>query len=113
MGIFYSFHNRPKGRGGAEMLTHLKKDFRQIVRQAKIVQELGQAEGAIDSKEYWDKRERLKCKLKSFLDCDFSVLTGKQMITFLSLCNTYRPREPWQMMRDIGMLDDKIKEQRK
>ena len=62
--------------------------------------------------EYYKQREIFVSKLKENwrkFEEVLDKLSSLEIISLLSLCSTYRPFEPWQILNHISMFDDKLK----
>lgn len=83
--------------------------FKQVLKVRKDL--LSHSEDA-DSKIYYQKEELFKIMLKDLLKRDDLLkLSKNNLIQFLSLCSTYRPREPYLVLQEFSMkwteLEDK------
>lgn len=52
--------------------------------------------------EYYKLRELLVKILKDLLRTEFTLMPKDRLLKFLSLCSTYRPEEPFQVLGRIG-----------
>ena len=60
---------------------------------------------------YYKQREifadDLKDAWKKF-ECVLHKMSSREIVFLLSLCSTYRPFEPWQILNHISMLNDEL-----
>ena len=90
-------------------MSVIKQDFKTLKAKYKKLNAIPYVNGE-ENEDYWKARKRFTLFLKQFLDSDtkLELLTTRQLLYFIGLCNTYKPLEPWQMMRDFAMINDRI-----
>lgn len=67
-----------------------------------------------EEKLYYDQEELLKTMLKTLLNRDDLLELSKiNFIHFISLCSSYRPREPFQILVAVSMAHDQFLKENK